>query len=67
MLPSKLATLKSTLQSQIYLNDDDKKALQVLKVLDSDSEFQKLVGDDDLITKSFAVAPEKCPSCGRKL
>ena len=67
MLPSKLATLKKDLESQIYLDSDDKKSLQILNVLNTDPSFQKLISQSDFLTKSFAVAPENCPSCGRRI
>lgn len=67
MLPSKLSTLKKDLETQIYLDSDDKKTLQILKVLNTDTRFQKLINESDFLTKSFSVAPEYCPSCGKRI
>ncbi|XZF14854.1 hypothetical protein ACTHGU_01850 [Chitinophagaceae bacterium MMS25-I14] len=67
MLPSKLTALKKSLESELYLSDDDKKALQILNVLNGDSNFQKVFSGGDFFTKSFAVAPEYCPNCGKKI
>jgi hypothetical protein len=67
MLPYRLAKLKQELESQLYLNKDDKKSLQVLKVLDSDPNFKEILNDEELMKKSFAVAPRTCPQCGRPM
>ena len=67
MLTSKLATLKRDLESQLYLDNDDKKSLQILNVLNTDSRFQKLISESDFLTKSFSVAPDYCPSCGKRI
>jgi hypothetical protein len=67
MLPYKLAKLKQELENELYLDNDDKKSLKVLKVLDSDQHFKKLISDDDILTKSFSVAPSICPNCGKPL
>lgn len=67
MLPSKLASLKRDLESQLYLDSDDKKALQILNVLNTDPSFQQLISQSDFLTKSFSVAPQTCPSCGKRL
>lgn len=66
MLTSKLSQLKRELESKIYLDEDDKKTLRILKVFDTDQTLQKLISSGEILTKSFAVAPEYCPSCGKK-
>ncbi|HNP21763.1 MAG TPA: hypothetical protein PKM63_19670 [Panacibacter sp.] len=67
MLPQKLQRLKRDLESELYLDADDKKALQILKVLDSDPKFQQILNSSDFLTKSFSVAPRICPQCGKPI
>ena len=67
MLPNKLALLKKQLESELYLDQEDKSALKILKVLDADSELNKKMSESDFLTKSFSVAPSMCPSCGKRL
>lgn len=67
MLPSKLQSLKKQLESELFLNNDDQKSLKVLQTLDKDPRLQKLINQNDLLTKSFSVAPENCPECGKRI
>lgn len=66
MLPSKLAQIKKELAKELYLDDDDKKSLKILELLDRDVNFQGFLQSDYLI-KSFAVAPKICKECGRPI
>lgn len=67
MLPTKLSKLKSDLQSQLYLSDDDKKALQVLKLVEADPSIQKMLQQSDFLQKSFSAANSICNCCGKPL
>ena len=66
MLTEKLKNLKIELDSKNYLTEDDRKTLSILKLLDNDENLKKNLISGDILTKSFAVAPLYCPSCGRK-
>lgn len=67
MLPTRLQNLKSELEKGLHFNKDDNKALKLLQTLERNPEFLKRLTDGELLTKSFSVAPEKCPSCGKRL
>jgi hypothetical protein len=66
MLPSKLRQIKNELSSQIHRDQDDEKTLRVLNLLDSDPDFQRLIQQNDFMTKSYTVAAEYCPVCGKR-
>ena len=67
MLPTKLKKLKTELENEQYLDQDDKKALQVLKLIDTDKKFQELINKSDFLTKSFSASPASCPVCGKSI
>ena len=67
MLTGKLSLLKKELENKLFKDEDDKKTLKILDSLDKDLNFNQMINSSDFITKSFSVAPESCPSCGRKM
>jgi hypothetical protein len=67
MLTSKLLQLKKELENKLIEDEDDKKTLKILDSLDKDLTFNRIINSNDFLTKSFAVAPEYCSSCGRKV
>ncbi|MDR6463345.1 hypothetical protein [Chryseobacterium sediminis] len=67
MLTTKLIEVKKELENKLFKTDDDKKTLKILDSLDKDMNFNKIFNSNDFIIKSFNVAPENCPNCGKKL
>lgn len=69
MLPKKLIDIKSLLEKKLHPSSEDKELLELLKVIDSDSDIQSVLTKKTSIEflKSFASAPEYCPTCGKKL
>jgi hypothetical protein len=67
MLTSKLLQVKKELENKLFKDEDDKKTLKILDSLDKDLTFNRMINSSDFLTKSFAVAPEYCPSCGKKV
>jgi len=67
MLTSKLQQVKRELENKLYKDEDDKKTLKILDSLDKDLTFNRMINSSDFLTKSFAVSPEYCPSCGKKV
>lgn len=69
MLPKKLLDIKNLLEKELHLSSEDKELLDVLKVIDSDSEIQRILTQKTSkeFFKSFALAPDYCPTCGKKL
>ena len=43
MLPKKLLDIKNLLEKELHLSSEDKELLDVLKVIDSDSEIQNIL------------------------
>ncbi|KFC20423.1 hypothetical protein [Chryseobacterium sp. FH1] len=66
MLTEKLQNLKNELEAKLFLSDDDRKTLSILRLLDSDENLKRNLISGDILTKSFAVAPLYCPNCGKK-
>ncbi|CAD0221308.1 hypothetical protein [Chryseobacterium sp. JV274] len=67
MLTSKLLEVKKELENKLFKDNDDKKTLKILESLDKDINFNRMINSNDFIIKSFSVAPDNCPSCGKKL
>lgn len=67
MLTTKLLAVKKELENKLFKDEDDKKTLKILDSLDKDVNFNRMLNSSDFITKSFAMAPENCPSCGKKM
>ncbi|WP_298147537.1 hypothetical protein [Flavobacterium sp.] len=67
MLTLKLQQVKKEIENKLYKDEDDKKTLKILDSLDKDLTFNRIINSSDFLTKSFAVAPEYCGSCGRKI
>jgi hypothetical protein len=67
MLPTKLEQLKKSIENQLFKDEDDKRTLQVLKLIEIDPNIQKLIKANDFLQKSFSAAPSICPVCGKTI
>lgn len=69
MLPKKLLDIKSLLEKELHLDDEDKELLDVLTIIDSDSDIQRVLTQKTpkKFFKSFVLAPDYCPTCGKRL
>ncbi len=69
MLHQKLLNIKLLLEKELYLNDEDKELLSVLSIIDSDPDIQRILNlkTQKKFSKSFALAPDYCPTCGKRL
>lgn len=69
MLPSALSQLKQSLEKELHLDDDDKRSLHVLRILENDPKVQQLLTENvrQVLTKSFVMASSVCPCCGKTL
>lgn len=65
MLTKKLFQVKRELEAKIYKDEDDRKTLSILSLIEKDPRYNQNFGGDDILQKSFSVAPDRCPTCGK--
>jgi len=69
MLPKKLLDIKTLLEKELHLDDENKELLDVLNLIDNDSDIQRILTQKTprKFFKSLALAPDYCPTCGKRL